>query len=232
MTSVDVLRPLVVYGVYTVLTSGLALVGSFIVGAFLERRSRRKSQARAAASDAARGVAAAMTIRLDDADLRSSYGSNTLAQVGCEADREAPIAWTVLDTSLSPEQQITMLAWAEAEIREFLTSSCDDLIGRGWRNERPGRWHLLAYEGPAWESNLDYTVTVTLQGPIGPDQAAHMLARLGEHLAGLSPSKDQDDWVDLKLALCAETRWQAFMQALSLTSELGYSVQNVDVLPV
>ena len=232
MTSVDELRPLVVYGVYAVLTSGSALVGSFIVGAFLKSRSRSKSQARAAASDAARRVAAAVTIRLDDAELRSSYGSNTLARVGCDVDRETTVAWTVLDISLSPDQQITMLAWAEAEIHGFLTSSCNELVDSGWRNERPGRWHLLAYDGPAWESNLDYAATLTLRGPIGPDQAAQILARLREHMAGLSPSQDQDDSVDLKLALCAETRWQAVMQAVLLTSELGYPVENVDVLPV
>ena len=232
MTPLDELLPFIVCGVYVILTSGLALVGSFIVGALLESRSRRRSQARAAASDAARRVAAAATIRLDDADLRSSYGSNTLARVGCDVDREATIAWTVLDTSLSPDQQITMLAWAEAEIHGFLTSSCDDLVDRGWRNGRPGRWHLLAYDGPAWESNLDYAATVTLRGPIGPAQATHLLARLREHMAGLSPNQDQDDWVDLKLALCAETHWQAVVQAVLLTSKLGYAVENVDVLPV
>jgi hypothetical protein len=233
MTSLDeLLLPFVVYGVYVVLTSALALVGSFVVGALHESRSRRKSQARAAASHVARRVAAAVTTRLDDADLRISYGSNTLARVGCDVDREATIAWTVLDISLSPDQQITMLAWAEAEIHGFLTSSCNDLVDRGWRNERPGRWHLLAYDGPAWESNLDYAATVTLRGPVVPDQAAQILARLREHMAELSPSQDQDDWVDLKLALCAETRWQAVMQAVLLTSELGYPIENVDVLPV
>lgn len=51
-------------------------------------------------------------------------------------------------------------------------------------------------------------------------------------MAELSPNQDQDDWVDLKLALCAETRWQAHYAGSLTHQRVGYPVENVDVLPV
>lgn len=91
--------------------------------------------------------AAASTATVLTADLRNSYGSNTLAGVSCDIHNQAVTAWAVLDSSLLPAQRTAMLAWADAALMSFAASSCEELILRGWRVERSGRWYLLAFDG-------------------------------------------------------------------------------------
>lgn len=206
-----------------------------VIGGVSVLFARRGPQAAAEEPDR-ESMRIAMPPAVVDADLRSDYGSNVLAGIACDIDISGATftALVVLDSSLADHQQTAMRRWAEAEIRGFATSSVADLFRRGWRDDQgAGHWELLSWDGPGWRtSERTYAATAILVGPVERTRGAQIVERLREYEASLEPSQDHDHWVDLKFALCAESRWLANMRAISLVEDLGYPLQRLDVLPV
>ena len=159
MTLVDaVCRALTAFGICAIAWYGIKAF-LCVIATGLDRKALQKRRARVAASELAWRMSIPVATHVVDADLRSPYGTSTLAAVACDFESagqpdRAITAWAVFDNSLTDHQRAAMLAWAEAEILNFRTSSTEDLVLGGWHLERSGRWQLLDHDqlegAPRW----------------------------------------------------------------------------------
>lgn len=229
-------RALVAFGICAIAWYGIkVLLGAIAAG--LDKKALQTRRARVAASELARRMSIPTATHVVDADLRSPYGTSTLAAVACDFENagqpdRAITSWAVFDNSLTAPQRAAMLAWAEAEILKFRTSSTEDLVLGGWHLERSGRWQLLAHAAPVWGAEVDYAATVTLWGPVKAAHASQLVERLREHRASLTPNReDHTHQTDVHFTFSAGSWYEAQLRAKSLSAGLGYPVVRVEVRP-
>ena len=78
---------------------------------------------------------------------------------------------------------------------------------------------------------MDYDVTATLVGRIVDDEAARIVAQLGDHAASVETRPDQPDRFDVVFVLRAGSEREAVVRALSASDDLGYPLVRLQVLP-
>lgn len=77
---------------------------------------------------------------------------------------------------------------------------------------------------------MDYDVTATLVGRI-VDEAARIVAQLGDHAAVVETRPGQPDRLDVAFVLRAGSEREAVVRALSASDDLGYPLVRLQVLP-
>ena len=78
---------------------------------------------------------------------------------------------------------------------------------------------------------MDYDVTATLVGRIVDDEAARIVAQLGDHAASVDTRPNQSDRFNVVFVLRAGSEREAVVRALSASDDLGYPLVRLQVLP-